>query len=217
MSHPCHCYNPGDAFVEDAATESVDSCADLPHTMLVPAVEAPPLPKPLFSAWDTKGFIDLYKSKKRDRMTKQYQYHIDEAINDLLALRGGALKEEMRVAIERADRIEKLYIELYSYTKAKQTVQHHGSYTDGDGNWWMSLAAYCDSFNTTLGGVDVDFLVRETHFLRQLTERIGDPQHFIINKRVDVIVDCGKYRVIPLTLWLEFWPKGVTLGRRIQV
>lgn len=259
MSRPCHCYNPEDAFVEDAATESVDSCADMPP--LVPAVEAPPAwptepwavdffagthlsrsargggtkviqpplvpasgpvpapavaPQPLFSAWDTKSFIDLYKTKKRDRMTKEYQHHIDDAINDLLALRGGALKKEMRGAIERADGIEKLYIELYSYTKAKPTVQHHGSYTDGDGNWWMSLEGYCASITTTLGGVDVDFLVRETHFLRQLTERIGDPQHFIINKLIDVPVDYRNHRVIPLTLWLEFWPKGVTLGRRIQ-
>lgn len=214
MSYPCHCYNPEDAFVEEAVTESVDSYADLPP--LVPAVEAPPPPKPLFSAWDTKGFIDLYKSKKRDLMTKKYQHHIDDAINDLLALRGDALKEEMRGAIERADGIERLSIQLYSYTKAKPTVQHHGSYTDGDGNWWMSLEGYCASITTTLGGVDVDFLVRETHFLRQLVERIGDPQHFIISKRIGVPVDYGIRRVIPLSLWLEFWPKGVTLGRRIQ-
>ena len=260
MSCPCHCYNPEDAFVADAATESVDSCADLPP--LVPAVEVPrawpkepwavdffagthlsrstrgggteviqpPLvpasgpvppppavaPQPLFSAWDTKDFIDLYKTKKRDLMTKKYQHHIDDAIDDLLALCGDALKEEMRGAIERADGIEKLYVKLYSYTKAKPTVQHHGSYTDVTGNWWTSLEGCCASITTTLGGVDVDFLVRETHFLSQLAARIGDPQHFIISKRVGVPVDYGSCRLITLTLWLEFWPKGVTAERRIK-
>lgn len=208
MSCPCHCYNP-----EDEATESVNSCADLPP--LVPAVEAPPPPKPLFSAWDTKGFIDLYKTKKRDLMTKKYQHHIDDAINDLLALRGETLTEEMCATIERADVIEKLAFPLFRYKKATSN-RHHGSYTDGDGNWWMSLESYCASITTTLGGVEVDFIVRNTHFLKQLVKRIGDPQYFIIKKQVGIPEVHDTHKVIPLTLWLEFWPKGVTLGRRIQ-
>lgn len=216
MSCPCHCYNPEDAFVADAETESVDSYADLPPLVPAPAPAPAVAPQPLFSAADTKDFVDLYKSTKRDRMTKEYQHHIDDAINDLLALRGDVLKEEMRGAIAGADGIEKLSIQLYCYTKAKPTGQNYGFFTDRDGNWWMSLDGYCASITTTLGGVDVDFLVRETHFLRQLTERIGSPQNFIISKRVGVPVDYGTHRAIPLTLQLEFWPKGVTMGRRIQ-
>jgi hypothetical protein len=259
MSYPCHCYNPEDAFVEDAATESVDSCADLPP--LVPAVEAPrawptepwavdffagthlsrsargggteviqpPLvpasgpvpaapvkPKPLFSAADTNEFTDLYKAKKRDRLTEQYQVHIKAAIDDLLDLRGDTLKEEMRTAIERANGIENLSIALFRYTKA--TVPHYvsGSYTDFDGNWWTSINAYCDLLTTILGGVEVDFLVRNTHFLKQLLERIGDPQHFIIKKHVHVPEEHETHKVIHMTLQLEFWPKGVTLGRKMQ-
>ena len=218
MSCPCHCYNPEDAFVEDAATESVNSYADLPS--LVPAsghVPPPPAvaPQPLFSAADTNDFIQLYASTQRDRMTTQYQHHLNDAMDELLEQRGETLKEEMRATIERADVIEKLAVPLFRYKKATSNP-HHGSYTDSDGNWWMSLESYCASITTTLGGVEVDFIVRKTHFLRQLVKRIGDPQHFIIKKQVGIPEVHDTHKVIPLTLWLEFWPKGVTLGRRIQ-
>jgi hypothetical protein len=213
MSAYCHCFNPEDAFVagEEAATESVDTFADLPP--LVPA-EAPPKPKPLFSAADTKDFIVLYASKQRDRMTALYQHHLTDAINDLLEQRGDTLKEEMRAVIERADGVEQLSIVLFRYSKAIVTNHHPGSYTDDDGNWWTSIHAYCDSLTTTLGGVGVDYIVRKTHFLKQLVERIGDPKHFIIKKQVHAPEEHDAHKIIHMTLWLEFWPKGVTDRRR---
>lgn len=214
MSNACHCFNPEDAFVEDVATESVDSCADMPP--LIPETVAKPTPQPLFSARDVKRLQELHVAKQRDIMTAKYQHHLNDAIDELLEERGEQIKAEMRTAIERATGVEQLKIPLLRYTKAVSPSWYSRSYTDDDGNWWTSIHAYCDSLTTTLGGVEVDFIVRKTHFLRQLAERIGDRKHFIIKKHTHVPEEHDTHKVFHMTLSLEFWPKGVTLGRRIQ-
>lgn len=196
----CHCFNPENCCVEET----------LPP--LVPA--AVPKPKPIFSSADIQDLIKVHKDKKRDKLTTQYQHHLNDAIDELLELRGDTLKEEMRELVEQTEDVDRLHIVLYRYARAVPLAgQDHAQYTDDDGNWWSSVASYCRSITTTLGGVEVDFIVRQTHFLRQLRARIGDLKHFIIKKHVHVPEETDTHKVYHMTLWLEFWPKGVTERR----
>jgi len=216
MCDCCPCYCP-----EDAATESVDSCYDMPP--LIPA----PAPGPLFSAADTQQLKQKYEKRKRELLSKRYEHHINDAISDLLSLHGADLKRRMTEAIDRAEETTGLTITLFNYKKVMPTKMDTDrgweSYTDRDGNWWTSLYAFCDASTTTLGGVEVDFLVRKTNFLEKLVARIGDPKYFIIKKAVravdkwdesDIDIPYFPCKTVELCLWLEYWPKGVTDRRR---
>lgn len=201
MSRRCPCYNPE----EDAASTDSYDYADMPPLVAVEEAAAAAAAAPLFSAEDTRELKNLYWERKRDFLTEENQEAINAAIDEILALRADTLKTEMRTAIEGAKDIANLEVKLLNYQKF--------SLTDGRA---FHLADYTSEHTTTLGGVEVDFLVRQTHFVRQLVERIGDPQHFIIKKRVGVVTEYDGYKVVSPTLWLEFWPKGVTQERKTQ-
>lgn len=214
MSSACYCFNPEDC---EEFTDGGSESADMPP--LLPA-------GPLFSAGDVRELKELYDATKRDRLTAQYQEWITRGIDQILIRRGATLKDELAEVIEGAGDRAKLEVKLVSYSKVSKLPTARAPPIPGASEeenrryaetWDNAAENYCFCNTTKVGStVELDFLVRETHFLRQLVERIGDPQHFIIKKRVSSIDESGIYKTVQLTLYLEFWPKGVTLGRRIQ-
>lgn len=189
---------------------------------LPPLIPIEPPASPLLDELDETGLLDAWKRRQREIQTERYKDRVDEAVNLILGDKTAqSIKAELMEKMSTAKDASHLRIKLFTYKNAWMTDDSKFEDPQDFDASCFNLGDYVDRrLNTWVGQgwgrVHLNYLLRKTNLLDAVVKRISASNRFIIKRHMGVVTEYDAYKTAEPELWLEFWPKGVTLGRRIQ-
>jgi uncharacterized membrane protein YheB (UPF0754 family) len=157
---------------------------------------------------------NLWCERKKEMATKEYQPYIDRYIAEFFDDKGSkAIFERVKTAISVANSKEQLTVPIFDYlhTVVEQETLSW-PFKDMSGKQWNQLHMFIEanSYKTTVQDsyVEVDFLVRKTHMLKQMDALFGN-DHFRVKVVRNTYLWNERFVVEMCEFMLDYFPDGV--------